>query len=445
MGALQGFSIGYRTKNATRDPKGVRTITSAHLAEVSFVTIPMNSRAVITAVKSEKKAMDIAELEKLTTEQSAKITDLEGKAAKVGELETKAGKLETELKAARDDLVKATKRTDELELKINRPKGGTADDEAKALEKKTWNLLLRRGRDALSEVETKTLRIADDVAGGYLNAPDEFVKEILKNVVEMSPMRQIARVTQISTSGARLPRRTGGPTANWTEETEDSTETESAYGQISIPAHEATAYIDVSQQLLEDAAFDVGAEVAADLAEEFGRLEGAAYVKGNGVKKPFGFVVDSSIGNIASVGASGFAASNPADVFFDIFHSIPTFYARNAVWTMNRRTMAMVRKFKDAQGRYLWEPSIASDKPPTLLGKPVIEMPDMDDVGAGKFPIAFGDFGQGYRIVDRIQIAIFRNPFLLANKGIVRFHARRRTGGAVVKSEALKLLKIAAS
>ena len=451
MGAVQGLSIGFRTQKSTRDSKGVRMITAAHLAEVSFVTVPPNEQARITSVKAaraaNRKDSDMPPEALTAEEMNTRLEELQTKTAKLPELETKAAKvdqLETDLKAARTDAAKTTKRIDDLELKFGRPGNGSHTSE-QDVEKKAFGTYLRRGRDALGDVETKALRIADDVAGGYLNAPDEFVKEILKNVVEMSPVRQVARVTQLSTSGARIPKRTGRPTGQWTEEIEDRSETESAYGQVAIPAHEASAYVDVSQQLLEDAAYDVGSEVAADLAEEFARLEGQAYVAGDGVKKPSGFMVDSTIATIASGGASSFATSNPADVLFDMFHGIPTFYTRNAVWGMNRRTMAIVRKFKDGQGRYLWEPSIANDKPPTLLGKPVIEMPDMDEVGASAKPIIFGDFNLGYRIVDRIQLAMLRDPFTMATKGIVRFHARRRTGGAVVKSEAFKILRIATS
>lgn len=346
--------------------------------------------------------------------------------------------LTTEVKAANDAAKAAKDRADALELKFNRPGGGGGNEPS--VETKAFGIYLRKGRDFLDDVSTKSLRIADDVAGGYLRAPDEFMQEILKNVVEFSPVRQVARVTQIGVSGARLPKRTGRPTGHWVDETEDRTETEMTYGQILIPTHEAACYIDVSQQLLEDSAYDVQSEVAMDLAEEFARLEADAFILGNGVKKPSGFMAAEDVGY--SPGGNATLLNN-ADALIDLFYSIPSVYSQAGTWGMNRRTMGTVRKLKASDGHYLWQESLQAGTPPSLLGRPVVEMPEMDDIGADKFPIVFGDFNAAYRILDRVSLALLRDPYTQATKGLIRIHARRRTGGAVVKAEAIKKLKIA--
>lgn len=347
-----------------------------------------------------------------------------------------------EAAAAKAEAKAATDRANALELRMNRPGGG--DSRAPSIETKAWGAYLRKGQQLLGDEEAKSLRIADDVAGGYLRAPDEFVGEVLKNLVEFSPVRSVARVTQIGVSGARLPKRTATPTARWVDETEDRPETESTYGQILIPTHEAACFIDVSQQLLEDAAFNVEGEVAQDLAEEFARLEASAFILGDGVKKPTGFMHGSEVPFVRTGNANGFPGTSPADVLVDVFYGVQSAYARNGTWGMNRKTMATVRKFKAADGNYLWQEGLAAGQPPTILGRPVVEMPEMDDIGAGKFPIVFGDFSAGYRIIDRIALALLRDPYTQATRGLVRMHARRRTGGAVVKAEALVRLKVEA-
>ncbi|TVR11949.1 MAG: phage major capsid protein [Salinarimonadaceae bacterium] len=359
------------------------------------------------------------------------------------EFKARSDALALEVKGAKDEAKAAKDRADALELRLNRPGGGAGGETP--IEAKAFGVYLRKGRDFLADDESKSLRIADDVAGGYLRAPDDFVGEVLKQLVEFSPVRQVARVTQIGVSGARMPKRTGTPTARWVDETEDRSETEMAYGQVLIPTHEAACFIDVSQQLLEDAAFNVDAEVAQDLAEEFARLEADAFVLGNGLKKPMGFMADAEVPFVRTGHASNFPTSHPGDVLVDVFYGLKSAYARNGTWGMNRRTMAVVRKMKDGQGQYLWQEGLAAGQPPTLLGRPVVEMPEMDDIGAGKEPIVFGDFNAGYRVIDRVALALLRDPYTQATKGLVRMHARRRTGGAVVKPEALVKLRVEAN
>lgn len=351
----------------------------------------------------------------------------------------------TELKALQD-------RLDELELKSKRPKGDPDpddQDETVKLQKKAFGGFLRHGREGLQPDEVRSMIVGDDTKGGYL-APADFVAEVIKGIVQFSPVRQAARIMQTALGEVELPRRTGRPTASWVGETEARPETAPSYGQINIPVNETACYIDVSLRLLEDAAVNVEALVAEDLAEEFGYQEGAAFVAGDGVKKPTGFVDESSgLSYTPSGHASAFVTPttsvNPADCLINLMYAMAPAYRANGVWMMNGSTIAMVRKFKDVDGRFIWQPSIADGQPSTLLSRPVIEAPDMPDVGANAYPIAFGDFNRGYRIVDKNAVSIMRDPYTQATTGKVRFHARRRTGGAVVLAEAIRLLKIATS
>lgn len=286
----------------------------------------------------------------------------------------------------------------------------------------------------------KALRVADDTAGGYL-APPDFQKEVIKNIVEFSPVRQAARAGSTASGSVILPKRTGAPTASWTAESEDRPETAPSYGQVEITVHEAACYIDVSNKLLEDAAVNIEAELAFDLAEEFGRIEGAAFVNGDGVKKPLGFMAAANVGFTLN----GHATTLAADPLISLMYALPAFYRNRGVWILNGTTLATVRKLKDGQSNYLWQPSYQAGAPETLLGRPVVEAVDMPDIASGAFPIAFGDFASAYRVYDRLSLSVLRDPFSMATKGLVRFHARRRVGGGVVRGEAIKKLKMATS
>ena len=146
-------------------------------------------------------------------------------------------------------------------------------------------------------------------------------------------------------------------------------------------------------------------------------------------------------------GVSGAFAADPsgADAFVTAMYSLPAFYRNNGTWIMNGLTLGVVRKMKDSYGHFLWQPPLQAGQPDTLLGRPVIEAPDMPDVGVGTYPVLFGDIGRAYRIYDRVSLALLRDPFTMAKSGLVRFHARRRVGGMVVLAEALRKIRCATS
>ncbi|GLT01500.1 hypothetical protein GCM10007897_28940 [Sphingobium jiangsuense] len=334
-----------------------------------------------------------------------------------------------------------------LETRLNRPgTGQQQQDNGPDAEIRAFLDYARRGvLPQGHEQRALDSGTTSGATGGY-TVPENFVAELLRNIVQFSPVRSVARVMSIGSASVKLPKRTGTMTAAWVDEGDDSDETSPTFAQVTVPAYEARCFTDISNQLLEDSGLDLSAELAFDAAEEFGRLEGAAFLKGTGTGQPSGILADTAITTGAKIsGNASTLGSAPAELLIDLFYSLKPFYRAGATWGMNGTTLAAVRKLKDTTGQFLWQPSLQAGQPDTLLGRPVLELPDMDDVGAGKFPIILGDFAQGYRIVDRIALSALRDPYSAAVSSQTRFHWRRRVGGTVVKSEAFKAVKIAAS
>lgn len=329
----------------------------------------------------------------------------------------------------------------DLETRMNRPggQGGNSTSEI-SLERRAFTSFLRGGREVMEAEEVRALLISDDVKGGYL-APAEFQAELVKGIVEISPIRQAVRVGSTSAGSVILPKLTGRPTASWVGETEERPATDMSFGQLEIPIHEIATYIDVSQRLLEDSAINVESEIASELAQEFAVKENAAFSNGDGIKKPLGLQQVSGIGEIVN----GHAANISADQLIALMYAMPAAYRNNGSWLMNGTTLGKVRTLKDGNGNFLWQPSYQAGQPSTLLGRPVIEDSSMPDIANGAFPIFYGDFSKSYRVYDRVGMSILRDPYTQAQKGLVRFHARRRVGGGPVLTEALRKLKMSAA
>lgn len=294
--------------------------------------------------------------------------------------------------------------------------------------------------------EAKALNVSADTAGGYL-APTEYVREIIKGVTEISPARAIVRVRQTANKSIQIPKRTGQFAAQWVAEQGTKSETTGlAYGLEELPVHELYALIDMSNQMLEDTAFDMESEIRMEASEQFAVAEGAAVVSGSGVGKPEGILTNSSVGETVSGSAATIAdADGQANGLMTLFHALKTSYSRNASWALNRVTLGSVRKLKDADKNYIWMPGLANGVPNTILGAAYVEMPDMPNEGAGTYPIAFGDFRRAYTLVDRISMEMLRDPYTQATSGNIRFIFRRRLGGQVVLAEAIRKLKCAAA
>ena len=264
---------------------------------------------------------------------------------------------------------------------------------------------------------------------------------MIKGIVEISPIRQAARVGTTGAGAVILPKLTGRPTASWVGEDEDRDETTMTYGQVEIPMHELACYIDVSLRLLEDSAINVDSEIATELSQEFALKEGSAFSNGDGAKKPLG------VQRIPGVPETVIGATDQfgADALVGMMYSLPSVYRNNGSWLMNGTTVGIIRTLKDVNGNFLWQPGIQAGQPSTLLGRPVIEDATMPDLVKGASPIMYGDFSKAYRIYDRVGMSILRDPYTQATKGLVRFHARRRVGGGPVLAEALRKLKMAAA
>ncbi|MBA8844378.1 HK97 family phage major capsid protein [Ochrobactrum sp. RH1CCR137] len=326
----------------------------------------------------------------------------------------------------------------ELETRMNRPTGGNGGNQEISLERRAFANFLRLGDNRMEAEEVRALIVGDDTKGGYL-APAEFQAEVIKGIVEISPIRQAVRVGSTGAGEVILPKLTGRPTASWVGEDEERDETTMTYGQIEIPVHELACFIDVSLRLLEDSAINVESEISTELSQEFAVKENAAFSDGNGVKKPLGIQQAAGVADIVN----GHATNINADQLIALMYSMPAAYRNNGSWLMNGTTLGKVRILKDGNGNYLWQPSYQAGQPSTLLGRPVIEDPTMPDAANGTFPIFYGDFNKAYRVYDRVGMSILRDPYTQATKGMVRFHARRRVGGAPTLTEALRKLKMA--
>ncbi|WP_306113267.1 MULTISPECIES: phage major capsid protein [unclassified Roseovarius] len=425
--AVSGLSIGFVTQKSTPNRKG-RTINALTLHEVSVVAVPCHPGAQITSLKSDGTNPE----RNSTMENEEEIENGQNTPANDPQIDTKAF-----------DEIKA--RLDKIEAKANRPQGVhvTGPVNGQTDEQKAFGSFLRRGVERITPEEVKALTVANDASAGYL-APEQFGNELIKLLNEYSPIRSYARVIQISAPQITYPRRVSGTAATWVTEIEDRTESGMAFEQVTLTPHELATFTDVSHQLLEDNAYNLEGELMADFAETFGKTEGLAFVKGTGTGQPTGIMAATNgILEVKTGAAAAFPASNPADVLIGMYHKIATTYAQSGVWLMNRNTLAVLRQWKDGNGRYLVIDPISEGAPTTLLGRPVVEMPDMDDIGANKFPILFGDMS-GYRIVDRVGLSTLRDPFSIATKGQVRFHARKRVGADLTHPDRFVKLKVAA-
>ncbi len=312
---------------------------------------------------------------------------------------------------------------------------------------------LRRGIDA--GVEMKGLSGASGAEGGYA-VPREIDGAIAATLKSLSPVRAIATVVQTGTSGYRKLIATGATEAGWVGETaaRPATDTRS-FAEIAPPSGELYANPAASQAMLDDAMFDVEDWLADEIAREFAVAEGTAFVTGNGTNRPKGFLSYAATDEddaardfgtlqyVASGAAGGFAAASPQDGLIELVHSLRAPYRQGAAWVMNSGTLARIRKFKTSDGAFLWQPGLVEGQAATLLGYPVVEAEDMPDVAADSLSIAFGNFRAGYLIADRGETRILRDPF--SNKPFVHFYATKRVGGAIVDSNAIKLMKFAAS
>lgn len=409
--AVQGLSIGFLTRKAAPRKGGGRTIQELELLETSIVAVPAHPNARITSQK------DIESMTTATTEPTAPAPAATVPPA----IDTKA-------------LDAITARLDAMETKLARPAIVTGKKVEENLEAKALNQWARTGQ---VDAELKTLVTGTPSAGGYTVAP-EYRADIIKKLTELNPIRALASVTTVGTSKVYWPVLDSDAEGSWVSETADRTEDEPTFAQTPIDVFEHALIVPISRQLLEDSIVDMSGLLAERIAIGFAKAESTAFLTGSGTGEPSGIL--DALGSIAG-------KSDTSDVLADIvdaFYALPSAYAARGSWLLSRPTIAKIRKAADLSDNRngIWSDSLQSGTPPRLLGAPVYEAPGLDTHGAvstgnvGACAI-FGDIGSAFRIVDRVGLDIMRDDFTGASKGIVKFHARKRVGSAVVLPEAL--------
>lgn len=320
--------------------------------------------------------------------------------------------------------------------------------------KKAFAAYLRSGDDdglRGLEIEEKALSGAVAADGGYLIDPVT-ADTIAGALRDASSIRSIANVVNIEATAYDVLVDTTDIGAGWATETDPSVETSTPQVErITIPLHELSALPKASQRLLDDSAFNVEEWLAARIADKFSRAEGNAFISGDGVDKPKGFLTYNTadndtvawgeLGHVLTGADGDFAAVNPADAIVDLVYALGARYRANASFVMNSKTAGAVRKMKDADGRFLWTDGLASGEPARLMGYPVLISEDMPDIASWSPAISFGDFHAGYTIAERPDLRILRDPF--SAKPNVLFYATKRVGGDVSDFSAIKVLKFA--
>lgn len=437
--AVTGLSIGFITKAAEPlRPRG-RRITKAELVEVSLVSVPMHRGAKITSAKAAQ-----------ATTKESEMTEETG-AANTAEIEAKMAEISESVAT----LPKISERLDKLEAKSNRPggnAGGNGENRAE-IEGKALNAFLRSGAGALDTEQKSALNMGTNSAGGYVVAP-EYSRQIIEMIAEISPMRSVASVMAIGTTEILVPVMTTPLAGGWVAETGPRPESQPVFDQLKISTWEHAVTVPVSLQLIEDSFVDLQSYLAGQIGMQFGKAEASAFVNGDGDGKPLGFLDDPDEFEqieVAQGSIEGDAGSNVISALIETFYRLPTSYARNGSWLMNRRTMGSIRRHADNTTKgTLWSDSLADGTPARFLGRPVVEAPDMPDPistadpAVATYPVAFGDFATGYRIVDRVGVQIMRDDYTGADNGIVKIRARRRVGGRLIMPEAIVLLKATA-
>jgi len=320
-------------------------------------------------------------------------------------------------------------------LKFKEPQRGDENKDALA-HKVIFEKALRKGFGALAPEEQKVMTVSDLTTGGYL-APADFTNELLKTVVEYSPMRQVARVVQTENRSKQWPKKTQSASAAWVSEIGSRTETTNPkFGLEEIPTHEMYALAKVSKQDIEDAKYDLLGFLREEFTEQFGVLEGTSFVSGDAVGKPEGFLTNASVGGFTGVTTS---AKIVADDLFQVLYALKEAYARNATWVWKRSSTLAIAILKETTNQYIWQPGLQSGAPALVLGRPYIECPDMPAEASSAKAVAIGDWKRGYIIVDRVAIEVLEDPYASKSTGCIEISARKRVGGQVVLPEAIKI------
>ena len=362
----------------------------------------------------------------------------------IDETHAKVDGVETLIESKVDPIFKAmqarmNERFDELETAMQRPAypttSTTGDDDPLL---KAYEVLLRKGERDVAPEHLKTLSTGDDSAGGYL-VPVVRSNEIIEYVRDYSPVRQLATIVTIDSGDAfEVPVENSTDTSgDWVAETGTrSTATTTGFGLEKIPLHEMYSKPLATQKMLTTSSFDIEGWLKRKVGDKFARVEGTAFVSGNGVGRPQGLLEQSDVGNTNS----GSASTVTADAFNTLSHAMLERFIPNARWMMSRATLGVVRNLKDGQGQYLWQPAFAAGNPPMIAGFPYTTATDMPAIASSAKSVLFGDFAAAYTIVDHAQLTFLRDPF--SSKPHVEFYFSKFVGGQVVQPLALRTMTI---
>lgn len=445
--AISGVSIGFKATSFFYQGEK-RIIEKLDLWEISLVTFPANEKAEILEVKNNKQSK-LRGIMNNTQQQSwedfkvvnEQILKLKEQNQSVDPL------LHQQLNRINNHLDEYKAKIDLLETSMARPftegNGGNFIDND---HKNAFINYLRSGNENnLANLEQKSLSAGIDTDGGFLISKTTS-KQIIKTLEEISPMRKLASIEQISTSSLDVIEDYDKAQAGWTSETKAVSDTETPkINKRNIPVFELFAQPSATQKLIDDSSIDIEKWLAEKLINSFSRLESQAFIKGDGASCPRGILTyqdGKEWGRIEQI-KTGNDTALDADNLFNLYFKLKETYTNNASFLMNRFTLHQIRTLKDKNsGRYLWNPGISEGTPDTLLGVRVYESSDMPIVEKNALAIALADFKQAYKIVDRLGVRVLRDPYTF--KPFVKFYTTKRVGGDVLNFDAIKLLKIAA-
>lgn len=369
-----------------------------------------------------------------------------------------------------------SKRLEALELRFDTPNNPAANstgipqtEHVKAFEQFLRNPKGAQARAELEAVQGKAASIGVPASGGYA-APEELAREVAKRMRDLSPLRRLARVVTVSSADFRMLVNLNNAASGWVGENASSgnrSETDNAQlGEVRPTFGVVYAYPKATEELVADAAFDITSWFVESSAEELAIAENAAFTAGNGTNKPTGFLngsptsatdtesparafgtlqyIPTGVAGAFPFDQTGSPAGNPGDVLYDTIYALRAPYRANAVWLMNSTTAGAIRKWKDADGRYLWTDRLDMGQPPLLCGYPVVTDESMPDIGSNTLPVAFGDFRRGYLIADSFGLRVTVDDNV-TTPGQVKLYVRKRVGGKVLDDNAIKVIKCAAS
>lgn len=424
------------------------------MTDTSMGALTKSINAIGTAFEEFKKTNDdvIAALKKGDEGLAALLND-------------KLSRIEVDLSAA----VKAKKdieteqqllreRIEDLESRKSSP-GKTAHEKAADEYKATvFEWIRAKGQSPMHETKLhdmmrKDITVASAAGGGYA-VPEDISRQIGNLQLRFSDVRSVVKVVTVGTSDYKELIDINGATGGWVGESDSRTATNTPQLREVAPTHgELYAYPQVSEWSLDDVFFDVEGWLTESVARAFAIAEATAVISGNGTNKPTGMLNTSpvSTADTASpkraaaayqfiLGGDNSPAAVDADAMIDVMYALNSAYRQNARWIMNSNTIGQVRKLKDTTNQYLWQPSLQAGQPDLVLGKPISTWEQLSDPVGGAFPLAFGDFSQGYLLTQRTGLRITRDN--VTNVGYVRFYIRQRVGGIVLNNDAVKWLKL---